>query len=111
LDDSERRLAPSVERAEPRQRAMAHLRGLLSPAERRGDVVFAPQDTTRVEVVRVAGTRWVIEQRFEAAKGEGGLDHEEVRSWTGWDSPYDPRHGGLSPVERLAGGDDRGGGI
>src|SRR5215218_10188377 len=31
----ERRLAPYVERAEPRQRAMAYLRGRLSPAERK----------------------------------------------------------------------------
>jgi hypothetical protein len=31
----ERRLSPSFERAEPRQRAMASLRGLLSPAERK----------------------------------------------------------------------------
>jgi SRSO17 transposase len=35
LNDSERRLAPDFERAEPRQRAMAYLRGLLSPAERK----------------------------------------------------------------------------
>jgi SRSO17 transposase len=47
-------------------------------------VVFAPQASTLEEVVRVAGTRWVIEQLFEAAKGEVGLDHYEVRSWTGW---------------------------
>ena len=33
--DLERRLAPAVERTEPRQRAMAYLRGLLSPAERK----------------------------------------------------------------------------
>jgi hypothetical protein len=31
----ERRLRPSFERAEPRQRAMAYGRGLLSPAERK----------------------------------------------------------------------------
>ena len=31
----ERRLAPYFERAEPRQHAMAYLRGLLSPAERK----------------------------------------------------------------------------
>jgi SRSO17 transposase len=36
------------------------------------------------EVVRVAGTRWTIESSFEAAKGEVGLDHDAVRSWTGW---------------------------
>jgi SRSO17 transposase len=35
-------------------------------------------------VVRVAGTHWVIEQLFEAAKGKVGLDHDEVQSWTGW---------------------------
>jgi SRSO17 transposase len=35
LNDSERRLAPSFERAEPRHRAMADLRGLRSPAERK----------------------------------------------------------------------------
>ena len=34
--------------------------------------------------MRVAGARWTIEQLFEAAKGEVGLDHYEVRSWTGW---------------------------
>jgi SRSO17 transposase len=35
LDDIERRLAPYFERAEPRQRAIAYLRGLLSPTERK----------------------------------------------------------------------------
>jgi SRSO17 transposase len=35
LTDLERRLAPYFERAEPRQRALAYLRGLLSPAERK----------------------------------------------------------------------------
>ena len=35
LTDIEGRLAPYFERAEPRQRAMAYLQGLLSPAERK----------------------------------------------------------------------------
>src|SRR5919202_540000 len=35
LADVERRLAPYFERAEPRRRAVAYLRGLLSPAERK----------------------------------------------------------------------------
>lgn len=35
LADIEGRLAPYFERAEPRQRALADLRGLLSPAERK----------------------------------------------------------------------------
>ena len=32
----------------------------------------------------VAGTRRAIEESYEAAKGEVGLDHYEVRSWDGW---------------------------
>jgi SRSO17 transposase len=59
-------------------------RSVSDPREQRAYVVFAPQATTLEEVVGVAGTRWVIEQLFEAAKGEVGLDHYEVRSWTGW---------------------------
>jgi SRSO17 transposase len=59
-------------------------RRVSEPTELRAYVVFAPQASTLEEVVRVAGTRWVIEQLFEAAKGEVGLDHYEVRSWTGW---------------------------
>jgi SRSO17 transposase len=27
---------------------------------------------------------WQIEQGFEQAKGEVGLDHYEVRKWPGW---------------------------
>lgn len=41
-------------------------------------------DTPLSELVRVAGMRWAIEDSFEAAKGEVGLDHYEVRSWQGW---------------------------
>jgi len=35
-------------------------------------------------VVAVAGRRWTIEESFEQAKGEVGLDHYEVRHWVGW---------------------------
>jgi SRSO17 transposase len=47
-------------------------------------VAFAPNGTTLEEMVSVAGTRWTIETSFETAKGEVGLDHYEVRSWSGW---------------------------
>jgi len=39
---------------------------------------------TLATLVRVAGQRWQIEQCFETAKGECGLDHYEVRHWKGW---------------------------
>jgi SRSO17 transposase len=32
----------------------------------------------------VEGHRWAIEDSFEAAKNELGLDHNETRSWHGW---------------------------
>jgi SRSO17 transposase len=37
-----------------------------------------------VELVRVRFERHRIEEIFEAAKGEAGLSHYEVRSWVGW---------------------------
>ena len=46
---------------------------------------YAPDGKDTMEVlVRVAGERWKIEQCFETAKGECGLDHYEVRHWQGW---------------------------
>ena len=59
-------------------------RSVSDPTELTAFVVFAPQATTLAEVVQTAGTRWTIESSFEATKGEVGLDHYEVRSWTGW---------------------------
>jgi SRSO17 transposase len=59
-------------------------RSLSDPTDLTAYVVFAPQITTLPEVVGVAGSRWTIESGFEEAKGEVGLDHYEVRSWTGW---------------------------
>jgi SRSO17 transposase len=40
--------------------------------------------TSLVGLVRVAGARWAVEEGFEQAKGEVGLDHYEVRKWPGW---------------------------
>ena len=59
-------------------------RSMSAPQEMTAYMVFAPPVTALEEVVRVAGSRWTIESGFEAAKGEVGLDHYEVRSWTGW---------------------------
>ena len=32
----------------------------------------------------MAGIRWAIEECFEEAKGQVGLDQYEVRRWDGW---------------------------
>jgi len=35
-------------------------------------------------LVTVAGSRWSIEELFQTGKGQIGLDHYQVRGWTGW---------------------------
>jgi hypothetical protein len=45
---------------------------------------YGPVTTSLLGLVRVAGTRWAVEEGFEQAKGEVGLDHYEVRKWPGW---------------------------
>jgi SRSO17 transposase len=46
--------------------------------------VYGPRDTPVTEMVRVAGRRWTIEEGFEQAKGEVGLDQYEVRRYDAW---------------------------
>ncbi len=47
-------------------------------------LVFAPATTPLWEMVNAIGSRWTVEQCFEEAKGEVGLDEYEVRSFQGW---------------------------
>jgi SRSO17 transposase len=53
-----------------------------------GDLAFfstwCPKGTPMKKLVSVEGHRWAIEDSFEAAKNELGLDHNETRSWHGW---------------------------
>jgi SRSO17 transposase len=65
-------------------------RWLLVRRRRRSDgelafyACYGPAATPLIGLVRVAGTRWAVEEGFEQAKGEVGLDHYEVRKWPGW---------------------------
>ena len=45
---------------------------------------YAPQGTSLAELAGAAGLRWTIEQAFQRAKDDLGLDHCEARSWHGW---------------------------
>jgi SRSO17 transposase len=53
-----------------------------------GDLAFfttwCPAGTPVAVLVTVEGQRWAIEDSFETAKNELGLDHNETRSWHGW---------------------------
>src|SRR5262245_9186049 len=75
---------PLGEAREERQRWLLFRRGVSDPTEVAYYVASGPEKTSLEEIIRVAGTRWAIEESFESAKGEVGLDHYEVRSWEGW---------------------------
>ena len=45
---------------------------------------WCPAGTGIARLVEVEGHRWAIEDGFETAKNELGLDHNETRSWHGW---------------------------
>ena len=59
-------------------------RSLSDPGELAYYVCFAPADTPLGTLVRVAGRRWRVEEAFEQAKGEVGLDHYQVRQYSAW---------------------------
>ncbi len=46
--------------------------------------VFAPAGTELSELAGAAGLRWTIEECFQRAKDDLGLDHCEARSWHAW---------------------------
>ncbi len=54
------------------------------PAERTFYLAYAPTGISVKELARAAGRRWKIEEAFEEAKRETGLDEYEVRKWDGW---------------------------
>jgi SRSO17 transposase len=68
----------------------AHQRGhsLLIRRGSDGTLAFyrcwSPAPVTLATLVGVAGMRWSIEEQFQAAKSQVGLDHYQVRTWTGW---------------------------
>ena len=44
----------------------------------------APHPVSLAQLVRVAGSRWKIEEGFAAGKELAGLDEHQVRTWTSW---------------------------
>jgi SRSO17 transposase len=59
-------------------------RSMAEPEEIAYYLCYGPAQTSVHELIRMAGRRWIIEDCFEAAKGEVGLDDYEVRKWDGW---------------------------
>jgi SRSO17 transposase len=45
---------------------------------------WTPRPVSLATLVRVAGRRWTIEERFQTGKGLVGLDQHQVRRWRSW---------------------------
>ncbi|SCD33567.1 hypothetical protein GA0115242_103338 [Streptomyces sp. SolWspMP-5a-2] len=48
------------------------------------EIAYAPVGVEITELAEAAGSRWAIEECFQAAKNECGLDEYEVRRYVGW---------------------------
>ena len=59
-------------------------RSIADPEDLAYYACFGAAETPLLVLVRVAGTRWIIEDAFKEAKQEVGLDEYEVRLWVGW---------------------------
>lgn len=77
-------LPNETEAASQRARWVLIRRSLSHPSERAYYRAYGPASTTLAELVRVTGSRWRIEEGYEQAKGEVGLDQYEVRTWRAW---------------------------
>src|SRR2546425_12627305 len=77
-------LPDEMEGTSQRARWVLIRRSLCDRSERAYYRVCGPATTTLAEVVRVTGSRWKIEEGYEQAKGEVGLDQYEVRTWRAW---------------------------
>jgi SRSO17 transposase len=77
-------LPDETEATSERGRWVLIRRSLADRSERAYYRVYGPATTTLAEVVRVTGSRWKIEEGYEQAKGQVGLDQYEVRTWRAW---------------------------
>ncbi len=59
-------------------------RSITDPSDLAYYLCFGPANTPLRELVRVAGARWAIEESFQTAKSDVGLDQYQVRRWDGW---------------------------
>jgi len=59
-------------------------RSISDPGEIAYYACHGPRRARLVDLAWVAGSRWHIEECFQQAKGEAGLDHYQVRSWRAW---------------------------
>jgi SRSO17 transposase len=59
-------------------------RSLSNPGEISYYACYGPRRCSTADLAWAAGSRWHIEECFQQAKGEAGLDHYQVRAWRAW---------------------------
>lgn len=59
-------------------------RSVSDPTEIAHYVCYGPVDTRLKDLVKVAAARWAVEESFQIAKNECGLDHYQVRLYRAW---------------------------
>lgn len=59
-------------------------RSIIDPTKVAYYIAYAPAGATLNELIAVAGARWAIEECFQTAKGQCGLDDYQVRRYRGW---------------------------
>lgn len=59
-------------------------RSLSDPADLAYYLAYAPVGIELCELAHIAGSRWAIEECFQAANNECSLDEYEVRRYVGW---------------------------
>ncbi|MCE7004284.1 IS701 family transposase [Kibdelosporangium philippinense] len=59
-------------------------RSITDPTDLAYYVCHAGNPVPLAELVRVAGSRWAVEETFQFAKNETGLDHYQVRKYIAW---------------------------
>jgi hypothetical protein len=61
---------------------------LVRRSLRTGELAYylcaGPAGLPLIDLVRVAGSRWRVEEAFQAGKGLCGLDQHQVRRWGSW---------------------------
>ncbi len=60
------------------------IRRRISDGEYAFYLAHAPHPVPLAQLVKVAGSRWKVEDGFAAGKELAGLDEHQVRSWTSW---------------------------
>jgi SRSO17 transposase len=59
-------------------------RSISQPSELAFYLCHTPRPVPLGRLVAVAGARWAVEECFQAAKNEAGMDHYQVRLYTAW---------------------------